>query len=142
MEAQELKELIIDQYDYDRENGEILRRGGSPDIPKRALEITRTDAYGTIYATIRGVRYSVSNLIWLLERGELPTERVRHIDGIKTNNQIDNLEFLGDARRRREKLQGVTRGKALDQKIKKAGEQLTEATDRYVALIKEQEARP
>lgn len=41
--------------------------------------------------TVRGKIYPVQKVIWLMHHGVLPA-RVRHIDGDRYNNRIENLK--------------------------------------------------
>ena len=64
---------------------------------------------GTFRVLILGKNYSGGRLAWLLENRQWPEGKVKHIDGDKTNNQIDNL-YTGPkpTEYRKSKYRGVT----------------------------------
>ena len=64
---------------------------------------------GTYRVRVLGKNYSGARLAWLIEYKEWPKGKVKHIDGDKSNNQIDNL-YTGSKPREYEKCKyrGVT----------------------------------
>ena len=79
-------ERIRELFDYSPETGDLIRRGRPEcrmlrDVPERA-GLVRVD----------GDRFSIQHVIWFWWFGEVSANIIRHKDGDRRNNRIDNLE--------------------------------------------------
>lgn len=84
--AEELRIL----YSYDPIAGTLARRRSEePDIHGRPLGSINPRGY--VMHTIKGVCYRVHRLAWLYMYGKWPTEGLDHINGIRSDNRIENL---------------------------------------------------
>jgi hypothetical protein len=76
----------IDQlFTYNPNSGEVLHRyTGRP--------ILTRDNSGGLITRVNGRAYSAHKIAWFLAHGEWPTFLLRHRDGDRSNNRIENLE--------------------------------------------------
>ena len=84
MDHQQLYTLIHKRYTY--HDGYLLTSAGVPIGTPAQDGSTKT----TIYKTGKRYNYSVHRLIFLYHFGHLP-ETIDHINGIRTDNRIENL---------------------------------------------------
>jgi hypothetical protein len=83
----ELKELLS----YDPETG-VFRRKVTIDVNTRAGDVAgRDNGHGYLRMRVRGQSYHAHRLAFLYVVGELPSEHVDHINGIKDDNRWCNL---------------------------------------------------
>ena len=85
----ELKELLS----YDADTGQFTR----------LMSATRTDRIGKIAGKnrpdgyreikINGKEYYAHRLAWLYVHGEWPADQIDHINGVRSDNRIDNLRL-------------------------------------------------
>jgi hypothetical protein len=76
---------------FDYRDGELYwkeRIGTSIDLSKPAGDI---DKHGYRVIKIEGKRYKAHRLVWKYHCGKDPKEFIDHIDGNKTNNNMENL---------------------------------------------------
>jgi hypothetical protein len=78
-------EHIDKWYAYNPDTGEVYRK-------TTYATLCTPDAYGGYIANIRGRVCSVHRIAWFLSHGEWPPFNLRHRDGNRRNNRIDNLE--------------------------------------------------
>jgi hypothetical protein len=84
------KEEVLSALDYDKDTGHFTwkRRGKGVKVGTIAGTIG-SNGYRQII--INQERFPAHHLVWLVERGELPLHMVDHINGIPTDNRIENL---------------------------------------------------
>lgn len=58
---------------------------------------TYTDSHGYKVGRIFGRKYYAHRVVWALHYGGWPTEDIDHINGIKTDNMIENLRLASDS---------------------------------------------
>jgi hypothetical protein len=76
----------IDQlFIYNPNSGEVLHRYTGRPLMTR-------DTSGGLLARVYGRTYSAHKIAWFLSHGEWPTFNLRHVDGNRSNNRIENLE--------------------------------------------------
>lgn len=102
-----LLQEINKRLDYDRERGELRRKAGFAGVVAGSL-IGSKDTYGRIQATFLGVRHSVHSLIWLIEKGCMPSGLIYHVNGDKSDNRVTNLRDVTRSDRGRETIQAIT----------------------------------
>lgn len=85
-----LKEDILKLVEYKRDTGELFwskkRRGVA--LNKKCGSL-REDGY--IVVQIDKIQYLLHHIIWLIEKGSLPSFGIDHKNGIKNDNRIGNL---------------------------------------------------
>jgi hypothetical protein len=76
----------IDQlFTYNPQTGEVRHRyTGRP--------VLTYDTQGGLIAKVDRRAYSAHKIAWFLSHGEWPTFNLRHRDGNRSNNRIENLE--------------------------------------------------
>lgn len=75
------KELLDSLFVYNE--GELFRK-------KNGKKAGGFNGMGYIYVNIKGKKYQIHRLIYLMLKGYLP-EKIDHIDGNPANNKIENL---------------------------------------------------
>lgn len=84
------QELLHKMFTYDSANGFLMFR---PHLAKkRKNQIAgSTHPKGYLTVSIEGKKQLVHRLVWLFHYGYLPENQIDHINGIKTDNRIENL---------------------------------------------------
>lgn len=80
-----LKELL----DYDEESGIFTWKFSRRGVKKGTVAGTLKDGY--ININIFGRFYRAHRLVWLYFYGKFPVSYIDHIDGIRSNNRLNNL---------------------------------------------------
>ena len=87
MTQEELKKLVK----YDRSTGVFnwVNCAGTKKDPNRPLGYKH--GFGYLIIDINNKKYMAHRLAWLYENGFMPKDHLDHINGIKTDNRIENL---------------------------------------------------
>lgn len=56
----------------------------------------RINEDGYIIITLKNKNFRAHRIVWLLTYGTLPEQQLDHINGIKTDNRIENLRMVSD----------------------------------------------
>lgn len=86
------QELLHELYDYDAKVGQLVwtaYNGRCRHVGKSVG--SKNKATGYIVTRLFGVSYGVHRLIWLYHYGRWPNNYIDHINGVKTDNRIENL---------------------------------------------------
>lgn len=78
-------------FTYSPETGELRwakRLSGRTRIGEIAGNL---NAYGYLRVRVAGISYAAHRIAWLLTYGEWPTQTIDHINGVRTDNRIENL---------------------------------------------------
>lgn len=77
-------------FNYDKATGIFVRKVSRGNSKAESPAICKTSK-GYLRIFIDGDRYATHHLAWLYVNGEWPSEQLDHINGIKTDNRIENL---------------------------------------------------
>lgn len=97
-------------YGYDSENGGftwVNRR--TPRQPKPGARVGGSDGRGYLMCLLLGHKFKVHQLVWLWHHKELSTSPLDHVNGIRTDNRIENLRQCSDL----ENLQNLAKVKSV-----------------------------
>jgi hypothetical protein len=86
---------LKEEVDYDKTTGIFTRKKTHPKLKYRVGDITgvtRPDGY--LQISIKGKIFLAHRLAWLYVHGEVPSSNIDHIDGNKSNNEIQNLRSI------------------------------------------------
>lgn len=76
-------------FDYNPKTGELIWRRARPHV--KAGTVAGTLNKGYIQIGFCGELFRAHRLIWLYHYGKWPTQEIDHMNGIKTDNRIENL---------------------------------------------------
>lgn len=116
-------------FTYRATDGALLRKvAASSNAPQGAVAGTR-NSNGYLRTRVEGRLYYNHQIVWLMHTGEWPRTDVDHINGVRTDNRIENLRA---ATRRENAANSLYRkaGKSLPK-----GVHLCSITGRYRAAI-------
>lgn len=82
-----LKEIIS----YDKDSGLISWIKPTSKRARKGSYATGKDSGGYLRVGINGVRYRIHRIVWLYVYGKWPEKLIDHINGVKTDNRIENL---------------------------------------------------
>lgn len=82
---------VKDQFDYDAETGEFLRKRLRANNLRPETGALSRDGY--IVVGINGGHQLIHRLIWLWVHGAWPTKQIEHVNGDKTDNRLVNLRL-------------------------------------------------
>ena len=96
------KELPSDDYlrkrlRYEPETGKLFWLDGA-EMPSRwrtqfagKEALTTVSGNGYLWGSVNNVQLRAHRVIWALSHGEQPSDQIDHINGIRTDNRIENL---------------------------------------------------
>ena len=85
--AAEVRDLFI----YDSASGNLIRRNDGHKCKAGDIAGHVSKHHGYRFIKIRSLRYAAHRLVWLHMHGDWPTHEIDHINGIPTDNRIENL---------------------------------------------------
>lgn len=85
------QERVFEMLFYDKNTGNFIWNQSKNNKAKIGTIAGSLDAYGYLVVTIDNGRYKLHRLAWLYLHGEMPKHQIDHINGIKTDNRIENL---------------------------------------------------
>lgn len=118
------------QFDYDAENGWLIRKKDEYGRPYNKPAGHNPDCCGYGNVRINGKVYRVHRIIWLWHKGTWPQFEIDHIDQNKMNNRIENLRDVDS------KENNHNRGIQSNNTSGFPGVCLHKASGKYVAKIK------
>lgn len=100
--VEKLKEL----FEYCPKEGTVIRRitVGSA---KKGSVVNSLNSKGYLRVGIDNRRHSLHRVIWALAYGYWPKNEIDHINGIKTDNKLENLREVTGAENQRNRKTGV-----------------------------------
>ena len=105
---QRLKELSV----YDAQDGRFYALVGRGHV-KIGDQLGYQHSEGYRRRVVDGKTYREHRLVWLYYYGEFPPEHIDHINGVKSDNRLENLRAVSNAengknqRRRRDNTSGI-----------------------------------
>lgn len=88
------RERLLELFQYDAETGNLVRKIGRSGPKARAGDVAgRVTDKGYVRLYVDGSPYSAHRLIWFIKYGEY-VEEIDHINGIKSDNRIENLRSV------------------------------------------------
>jgi hypothetical protein len=69
-----------------------MRRWNADNANRRAF--TAKDGPGYHWGAIKGIRCKAHQVVWALHNGEWALEQIDHVNGIRTDNRIENLRAV------------------------------------------------
>jgi len=84
--------LFVDEFlKYDTDTGILTWKKSPANRVKVGDEAGTVNANGYKVFSIRNKLYSVHRIAWLISKGVLPPEHIDHINGIRSDNKLDNM---------------------------------------------------
>ena len=97
---QRLKQLSV----YDRQEGRFYALVGRSQV-KIGDQLGYQHSEGYRRVRVDGKQYQEHRLVWLYYYGELPPEQLDHINGVKSDNRLENLHAVSNAENRKNQRQ-------------------------------------
>lgn len=90
------QELLQEMFSYDPENGSLLFKTHLARKRKRQIA-GYPHKKGYLTVSIEGKKFLLHRLVWMFHYGAFPKQQIDHINGIKTDNRIENLREANDS---------------------------------------------
>lgn len=88
------RQRLLELFHYDHETGNLVRKIGRSGPKARRGDIAgRITDKGYVRVYVDGSPYSAHRLIWIMHHG-VGVEEIDHINGIKSDNRIENLRSV------------------------------------------------
>jgi len=87
------KPEIEAMFEYDRERGHLLWRGGRRGRGSTGRIAGHSDERGRVKIRHGGKQYFLHMLVWVLETGEWPSSEIDHVNGRSEDNRFSNLRL-------------------------------------------------
>lgn len=78
-------------FEYNPQTGDLIRKTNQRYTAKKGSIVCPKSTVGYLKVRVDGQVLYVHTIIYLLNHGHLPHFSIDHIDGVKTNNRIENL---------------------------------------------------
>lgn len=122
-----LKSLL----DYNPDTGNVVWRRDVSNTTKAGTEAGGHGANPYRRISIKGKRYYMHRIVWIMQYGCEPTGDIDHINGIKTDNRISNLRDVSHAINQ----QNVRRARVDNKSTKLLGAHYNKLNKSYCAHI-------
>ena len=101
-ERQAFEEHLLSTYRYDAATGKLINKKWNREYPGM---INKSNGYVYVFVYFRGERFQIwkHRLVFFLVRHRFPKE-IDHINGIKTDNRIENLREVNRSENEANKL--------------------------------------
>jgi hypothetical protein len=87
IDIEEMRRLFC----YDEDTGQIIRAADADDCYKNGGKCGTKSRQGYIVLGVKGKLYGAHRVVWAMFYGEQPTGQIDHINGIRSDNRIENL---------------------------------------------------
>lgn len=78
-------------FRYDSETGLLYWRIRPSNGVREGQKAGSDDGDGYLQVRYRGRTYKAHRIVWLIHKGEMPVAMIDHINGIRSDNRIENL---------------------------------------------------
>lgn len=84
------QELLHKMFFYDPNSGSLLFKPYLANKRKNQV-VGYLQSNGYMCVSVEGKKHSLHRLIWMFHYGSFPSKQIDHVNGIKTDNRIENL---------------------------------------------------
>jgi len=97
------KKDILKKFEYDKKNGTLIYKIPPKNFKSLLNKPVTSINKGYLETHIMGRAYKIHRLVWFLENDSWPKHQIDHINGIKTDNRIENLRDVTNGENQRNK---------------------------------------
>lgn len=83
--------LLRDMFLYDGETGNLISKSSTGSRWKAGRVVGGVNDLGYVTVSVGGKRLGAHRVVWAIYYGHWPLNDIDHIDGVRSNNRIDNL---------------------------------------------------